>query len=90
MKKSLLIVFVLTLALVLTACGGAPAAPEEPAAPVAEEPVAEEPAAEEPAAEEPAAEEPAEPFKVAIIMPSSITDLAFSQSMFDALLAVQA
>ncbi len=48
---------------------------------------AEEPAAEEPAAEEPAA--PAEPFKVAIIMPSAINDLAFSQSMFDALLAVQ-
>jgi basic membrane protein A len=40
----------------------------------------------------PAGEEsdaPAETFKVAIIMPSSITDLAFSQSMFDALLAVQ-
>jgi len=44
-------------------------------------------APEEPAA--PAEEEMAEPFKVAIIMPSSITDLAFSQSMFDALLAVQ-
>ncbi|MDX1377396.1 MAG: BMP family protein [Anaerolineales bacterium] len=29
------------------------------------------------------------PFRVAIIMPSSITDLAFSQSMYDALLAVQ-
>jgi len=84
MKKSLLLVLFLALALVLSACGGTPAA-EEPAA---EEPVAEEPAAEEPAVEEPAA--PAEPFKVAIIMPSSITDLAFSQSMFDALLAVQA
>jgi len=47
------------------------------------------PAVEEPVAEEPAAEEPAEAFKVAIIMPSSITDLAFSQSMFDALKAVQ-
>ncbi|MBG7609334.1 MAG: BMP family protein [Anaerolineae bacterium] len=36
------------------------------------------------------AEEPAsETLKVAIIMPSSINDLAFSQSMFDALLAVQ-
>jgi len=35
-------------------------------------------------------EEPAnEAFKVAIIMPSAINDLAFSQSMFDALLAVQ-
>jgi basic membrane protein A len=31
-----------------------------------------------------------EPFRVAVIMPSSTTDLAFSQSMFDALLAVQA
>jgi basic membrane protein A len=94
MKKSLLLVLFLALALVLSACGGAPAA-EEPAVeePAAEEPAAEEPAAEEPAAEEPAAEEPAAPaetFKVAIIMPSSITDLAFSQSMFDALLAVQA
>ena len=65
MKKSFLLVFVLMLALILSACGGAPA--------------------EEPAAEE----EMAEPFKVAVIMPSSITDLAFSQSMFDALLAVQ-
>jgi basic membrane protein A len=73
MKKNLLVVLILALALVLSACGGAPAA-EEPAAP---------------AAEEPAAEAPAEPFKVAIIMPSSITDLAFSQSMYDALLAVQ-
>lgn len=68
MKKSLLLVFVLALALVLSACGGTPAA---------EEPVAEEPAA------------PAEPFKVAIIMPSTITDLAFSQSMYGALVAVQ-
>jgi basic membrane protein A len=30
-----------------------------------------------------------EPFRVAIIMPSAINDLAFSQSMYDALLAVQ-
>ena len=40
----------------------------------------------------PAAEEPAaagEPFRVAIIMPSSITDLAFSQSMYDALVTIQ-
>ena len=50
---------------------------------------------EAPAAEEPAMEEGmAAPtfdgtFKVAIVMPSAITDLAFSQSMYDALLAVQ-
>ena len=46
------------------------------------------PAEEAPAAEE-HAEEMAEPLKVAVIMPSSITDLAFSQSMYDALLAIQ-
>jgi basic membrane protein A len=73
MKKGMLFVFGLVLIFVLSACGGAPAVEESPA--------------EEPAAEEPSA--PAEPFKVAIIMPSSITDLAFSQSMYDALLAVQ-
>ena len=45
----------------------------------------------EPAPEEPVAEEPAmeEPFRVAVVMPSAITDLAFSQSMYDALLRVQ-
>ena len=31
----------------------------------------------------------AEPFRVAVIMPSSISDLAFSQSMYDALLTIQ-
>lgn len=48
-----------------------------------EAPVVEEPAA------EPAVEEKAEPFKVAVVMPSSIADLAFSQSMYDALLTIQ-
>ena len=61
MKKNLMLVLILALVFILSACGGAPA-------------------------EEPAAEEQ---FKVAIIMPSAINDLAFSQSMFDALLAVQ-
>jgi len=32
---------------------------------------------------------PAEPFRVAVVMPSAINDLAFSQSMYDALVAVQ-
>jgi basic membrane lipoprotein Med (substrate-binding protein (PBP1-ABC) superfamily) len=36
----------------------------------------------------PAAEE-GEPFRVAVIMPSTINDLAFSQSMYGALLAIQ-
>jgi basic membrane protein A len=30
-----------------------------------------------------------EPFKVAVVMPSTINDLAFSQSMYDALAAIQ-
>ncbi len=49
------------------------------------------PAEEAPAEEAPAEEAPAtaEVFRVAVIMPSSITDLAFSQSMYDALLAIQ-
>jgi basic membrane protein A len=40
-----------------------------------------------PATQEPAAEEG--PFRVAAIMPSAINDLAFSQSMYDALTAIQ-
>jgi basic membrane lipoprotein Med (substrate-binding protein (PBP1-ABC) superfamily) len=41
--------------------------------------------------EEPATEAPVEtgPFRVAVVMPSAITDLAFSQSMYDALVSVQ-
>lgn len=76
---SLALVFVLALS--LSAC----------ATPAAEEPAAEEPAAEEPATEQPAAEEPAaEPFRVAVVTPSPVNDLAFSQSINDALLAIQA
>jgi len=39
-----------------------------------------------PATEAPAMEEP---FRVAVVMPSAINDLAFSQSMYDALLRIQ-
>jgi len=34
--------------------------------------------------------QPAKPFRVAVVMPSPINDLAFSQSMYDALTAIQA
>ncbi len=81
----------LAFALLLSACG-APAteppsvteAPAEPAEPTAE-------ATEESPTEEPeATEAPAgEPFRVAVVMPSAINDLAFSQSMYDALVRVQ-
>lgn len=51
------------------------------------------PASETPVVEESGSEAPAEeaagPFKVAVVMPSAINDLAFSQSMYDALLMVQ-
>ncbi len=41
------------------------------------------------AATQPAQQEQAKPFRIAVILPSSIHDLAFSQSMYDALVAVQ-
>jgi len=34
-------------------------------------------------------EAPKKPFRIAVVLPSSIHDLAFSQSMYDALVAVQ-
>jgi basic membrane lipoprotein Med (substrate-binding protein (PBP1-ABC) superfamily) len=82
------LVLLLVLALAISACDGA--AEEE--APVEEPAVEEEAPAGEPeeAVEEP--EEPEEamgPFRVAVVMPSAINDLAFSQSMFDALTAIQ-
>jgi basic membrane protein A len=62
--------------LLIAGCTAAPAAPAaEPAAAATEAP-----------AEAAAA---GEPFRVAIIMPSTITDLAWSQAMYDALVAVQ-
>lgn len=42
-----------------------------------------------PAPTEAPAAAPAEPFRVAVVMPSAINDMAFSQSMYDALMRVQ-
>ncbi len=75
MKKSisLFALFVL-FALAVSACGAQ--ATEVPVAPApTEAPVA--------------TEVPVEPFRVAVVMPSAINDLAFSQSMYDGLLRVQ-
>ncbi|RJP48064.1 MAG: BMP family ABC transporter substrate-binding protein [Anaerolineaceae bacterium] len=66
--------------MILTACGGT--------TPAAEAPVVTEAPVEAPAVTEPPAA-PAEPFRVAVIMPSAINDLAFSQSMYDALVRIQ-
>ncbi|WKZ42116.1 MAG: BMP family protein [Anaerolineales bacterium] len=81
-KVTWILTVLLALSLVLSACGSPTAAP---AAPV-EEPQAAPETSTEPEAE-PAA--PAEPFRVAVVMPSSINDLAFSQSMYDALVLIQ-
>lgn len=83
MKKfTWLLTLVLALSLVLSACG----------TPATEAPVVttEAPMTETPVTEAPVTEAPiAEPFRVAVVMPSAINDLAFSQSMYDALLRVQ-
>lgn len=80
MKRTLLFLLTLLMVVMMTACGGA--ATEAPA-------TSEEPAMEEPTAA-PAVEETTEPFRVAVVMPSAINDLAFSQSMYDALVKIQA
>ena len=84
MKKfAWILTFVLALSLVMSACG-TPAATEAPV--VEEAPAA---ATEAPAAATEAPAVPAEPFRVAVVMPSAINDLAFSQSMYDALMRIQ-
>ncbi|MCO6450599.1 MAG: BMP family protein [Caldilineales bacterium] len=88
--KHWLILALLTLGLVLAACGGAatPAAqPEATAAPAATEAPAPTPEATKSADTEAAAT--MEPIRIAIVMPSTITDLAWSQAMYDALLRIQ-
>lgn len=83
MKKfAWILTFVLALSMIVSAC--APAATE---APVVEEAPAE--ATEAPVAATEAPAVPAEPFRVAVVMPSAINDLAFSQSMYDALMRIQ-
>lgn len=77
---------VLAFALALSACG-TPATQAPTAAPT-EPPATEAPATEAPTAA-PTEAPAAEPFRVAVVMPSTINDLAFSQSMYDALVRVQ-
>jgi basic membrane protein A len=91
MKKFVwFLTLMLAFALVLSACGTPatqPPATEAPPEPT-EAPATDAPT--EAATEAPATEAPAgEPFRVAVVMPSAVNDLAFSQSMYDALLRVQ-
>lgn len=87
MKKFVwFLTMVMVASLALSACGGG--APAEPPAAKTEAPAAQTEAPAEPAPTE-APAEPEAPFRVAVVMPSAINDLAFSQSMYDALVRIQ-
>jgi basic membrane lipoprotein Med (substrate-binding protein (PBP1-ABC) superfamily) len=94
-NRSWLLLLVLALMLALVACGGnEELAPANEPADVAEEPVVEEPAVEEPVAEEPAEEMAGEypeiePVRIALVLASTVTDLAWSQSIYDSIKELQ-
>jgi basic membrane protein A len=98
-KKLWLLVMAFVLALALVACGGgdtatpteAPAPPEEdaPTAEVVEAPVEEVVEVEAPAEEAMMDYPEIEPVKIALVMPSTISDVSWSQSMYDSLVALQ-
>jgi len=87
-KLSKILGLLVLLAIIVSACSTPTEAPQ---APPPEEAPAEEAPAEEaaPAEEEAPAEEAMGPFKVAVVMPSAVNDLAFSQSMYDSLAAIE-
>lgn len=88
-RMFVMLVLLTITALFVAGCGAVtPAAPAETAESATEAP-AEEASAEEAPAEEEAAEAPAEAYKVAVILPSTINDLSWSQSLIDSLKAVQ-
>jgi len=81
-KYTWLFTLVVAFALIISACGS-PAPAEE--ASEAAQPATEAPTSAPVVAEAPAAA----PFRVAVILPSAKNDMAFSQSMYDALVAIQ-
>lgn len=84
MKRFAWLTLLLVLALVLVACGGSKPPAEAP------KPTAETAAPDEETTQEEAAPPAKEgPFRVAVVMPSAINDLAFSQSMFETLTKIQ-
>ena len=85
MKRYFWLVMLLVLALVVVACGGTPTTEAPDPTQVGVETGGEEPDDEEPDTEE----QPTGPFRVAVVMPSAVNDLAFSQSMFNALGVMQ-
>jgi basic membrane protein A len=99
-KKWLLILLVLAMSLFLVACGGEEESAEEVEEPAAET-TEEEAEAEEPMEEEEMEDEAMddemmdgefpelEPVRIALVMPSTTTDLAWSQSIYDSLKQLQ-
>ena len=79
MKNIKWLSLVLLIVLLVSACGGATPTAETPEE--VEEP--------ETGGEEAPPPEMEGPFRVAVVMPSAINDLAFSQSMYDALAAIE-
>ena len=86
MKRYALLALLLVFALAIVACGGQQTTEEVT---VPEEAAPTEVMEEAPPEEEAPVEEATGPFRVAVVMPSAINDLAFSQSIYDALSAVQ-
>lgn len=91
-NRKWIVLLALALVLALVACGGTETAvPTAEPADVVEEPVVEEPVVEAPAEEEEmAGDYPAiEPLRIAIVMASTATDLAWSQSLYDSVKELQ-
>ncbi|MFO3796480.1 MAG: BMP family ABC transporter substrate-binding protein [Anaerolineales bacterium] len=84
MKHKRLFIPFLLIGLLLAACGPRPVPAPSPA--VTQAPPAQ---TEAPAIPTQTSAPPPKPFRVAVVMPSAINDMAFSQSIYDALLAVQ-
>ena len=82
MKRYAWFALLLIFAMAIVACGGTQPTTETPS-------TGEEAAPTEATTEETPAEEASGPFRVAVVMPSAINDLAFSQSMYDTLVRIQ-
>ena len=86
MKRYAWLALLLILAMAIVACGGTPTTAEPT---ISAETAPTDAAVEEAPVEVAPVEEATGPFRVAVVMPSAINDLAFSQSMYDALTALQ-